>query len=182
MARATAWGKPTVGDRSHHVTQNAAPAPDAIMRRSSRTDRGQKQGASYLPGLQNNPQKKIKSSHLRPLITEANPRKDALRAPTKHPTTARRLWRRKNANSDETGCGLVSGLAWTALHANAHGHDEVCAPIAHFSNAASSRPRRQTNAYGCRSDRLVITNERCLATRGRPKALRPDFSRRRRSS
>jgi hypothetical protein len=61
------------------------------MRRSSGTDRGQKQGASYLPGLQNNPQKNIKSSHLRPLITEAYPKRTALRANPnlpKHPRGA----------------------------------------------------------------------------------------------
>src|SRR5277367_3438920 len=69
MARATAWGKPTVGDPSHHVTQNTAPAPHAIMRRPCDADRGQKQGASNLLGLQNNPQKN-KLDHLRALITE----------------------------------------------------------------------------------------------------------------
>jgi hypothetical protein len=46
MARVTAWGLPIVGELSHHVTQNAAPAPHAIMRRPSDADRGQKQGAS----------------------------------------------------------------------------------------------------------------------------------------
>ena len=77
MARAPAWGVPTVGELFHHVTQNAAPAPNAIMRRSSGADRGQKQGASYLLGFQNNPQK-IKPLHLRPLITEeAHPHKES---------------------------------------------------------------------------------------------------------
>ena len=76
MARATAWGVPTVGELSHHATQNAAPAPNAIMRRSSGADRGQKQGASYLLGFQNNPQK-IRPIHLRPLITEAHPLKES---------------------------------------------------------------------------------------------------------
>jgi len=66
------------------------------MRRSSRTDRGQKQGASYSPGLQNNSQKNIRSSHLRPLITEANPHMERPPGEPKTPNhTARRLWRRK---------------------------------------------------------------------------------------
>ena len=78
MARATAWGVPTVGELSHHVTQNAAPAPNAIMRRSLGADRGQKQGASYLLGFQNNPQK-IRPLHLRPLITGHTPKRNGLR-------------------------------------------------------------------------------------------------------
>jgi hypothetical protein len=49
------------------------------MRRSFGADRGQKQGASYLLGFQNNPQK-IRSIHLRPVITEAYPTRSALRA------------------------------------------------------------------------------------------------------
>jgi hypothetical protein len=76
MARATAWGKPTVGNCAHHVTQSAAPAPNAFMRRSLGTDRGQKQGASHLLGLQNN-SSKCGFMHLRVLITEAYPQKGA---------------------------------------------------------------------------------------------------------
>jgi hypothetical protein len=49
------------------------------MRRSFGADRGQKQGASYLLGFQNNPQK-IWSTYLRTLITEAYPISNALRA------------------------------------------------------------------------------------------------------
>jgi hypothetical protein len=39
MARATTWAS-RLWDACHHATQNAAPALDAIMRRSSRADRG----------------------------------------------------------------------------------------------------------------------------------------------
>jgi hypothetical protein len=92
VARTTAWGEPTVGELSHHVTQNAEPAPNAIMRRSFGADRGQKQGPLYLLEFQNNPQK-IRSIFLRPVITEAYPTRNALRA-TNPKIPRRRRWRR----------------------------------------------------------------------------------------
>ena len=146
MARATAWGKPTVGDLSHHATQNAAPAPNAIMRRSSSADRGQKQGASYLLGFQNNPQK-IRPLHLRPLITEPYPHKESPTGSTTTPKLPRRRpWRRVNDRMTIAGCCLVSDLErmertmLLAMMNSAHPRPVLKRDLL--------RPRRQTSARG----------------------------------
>ena len=86
-ARATAWGKPTVGDQSHHVTQKAAPVPDAIMRRSNERRPRTEARSVILARTSEQSAEKNYVSHLRALITEAYPNRTALRANTQNQST-----------------------------------------------------------------------------------------------
>jgi hypothetical protein len=136
MAWSTAWGMPTVGELSHHATQSAAPAPNAIMRRSFGTDRGQKQGASPLARRSTTIDgKKIMPPHLHSLITEAHPQERQL---------VNKPLRRRSVRSAQTKEGQGDAVPVTALYPTCVGDTQRVSPAlmksAHPMLNSQSRP------------------------------------------
>jgi hypothetical protein len=77
MARATTWVS-RLRDVRHHATQNAAPAPDGIMRRGNER-RQRTEARSVILARTSELSAESETVHLRTLITEACQSKNALR-------------------------------------------------------------------------------------------------------
>ena len=75
------------GRSSHHATQNAAPAPNAIMRRSNER-RPRTEARSVILARTSEQSAEKTSAHLRSLITEAHPQQERPTGNTNQTTTA----------------------------------------------------------------------------------------------